>query len=144
LPGRTREEEDIERAIALSMQETKLNTSEFDSRPVDFFHYNGLHPPGLLFCLSSFDHHDDLILEHDKHALTHISVTPHILQLQMGCLSESSSFMCFSEAMVAASASTRASIPHIRSQRRRKTKHARSRYSSWWIVYRSQSSPSVF
>ena len=51
--GRTREEEEIERAIALSLQETKLDTSVYGARSVDFFHYNGLHPPGFQHSFSS-------------------------------------------------------------------------------------------
>ena len=45
--GMNAEDEDIAKAIALSMVETKNGPSKFYEFPVDFWHYNGLHPPGL-------------------------------------------------------------------------------------------------
>ena len=44
--GMTLEEEAVARAIALSLAETRMNTSAFATAPVVFSHYNGLHPPG--------------------------------------------------------------------------------------------------
>ncbi len=48
-PALNSEEDDVAKAIALSLADTSLKPSEIARMPLCFWHYNGLHPPGVCF-----------------------------------------------------------------------------------------------